>query len=142
MTFLFLQKNYILTFFVSQKEKKTYFFSLWFSRRDEPKYLSLVFQERILTERVFTQREIERNKIIKKIIIFFNSGSFWVVIKLPETVPPFSHLFGSGQVSPLGHPNPTLTSPTYIRWVELAQSLIQVHSIPLLKVIHTGKWVV
>ena len=74
--------------------------------------ISLWFFKREFSLREFSLRE--RNKIIKKYIFIFNSGSFWVVIKLLETVPPFSHLFesgrvGSGQVSPLEHPNPTPT---------------------------------
>ena len=49
---------------------------------------------------------------LKKTFLFifiFNSGNYWVVLKLSKTASPFSHLFGSGCVNPLRHPNPTPT---------------------------------
>ena len=89
-------RRIIFLLFVSQREKKTYFFSLWFSRREKSKYLSRFPKESFHSE----------GEIIRKTFFFiFNSNSFWVVLKLLETALPFFHLFGSGWVSPLGHPN-------------------------------------
>ena len=113
LTFVFTEKKWI------KFEKRIYFFM------KKNCILSFVFKER-------------RKHILKKI----NCHSFWEVLKLPKLFPYFLTFIGLDQVSPLGHPYPTLTSPTCIRWVELAWSLIQVHYIPLLKVIHIGKWVV
>ena len=137
-TFCFFRRKIIFSY-VFWGKKKTYFFTFVFRKRKGKCILSLSsfpWREFSQRERVFSQ-EREKN------FFFLNSGSFWIVLKLPETTPLISpiNFFRSGQVSPLGHPNPTPTSPTCTRWVELAQSFIQVHSIPLLKVIHIGKWV-
>ena len=86
--FVFLEELYSYSF-VSRRKKKTYFFSLWFSGRKEPKYLSLVFQgENYHRESFHWEREIiKKKKAFFKYI--FNSDSFWVVLKLPETAPHF-----------------------------------------------------
>ena len=56
------------------------------------------FRERILTERDFTQREK------KNYLFIFNSGSLWVVLKLPKTTALFSLINWVGSRQPTWTP--------------------------------------
>ena len=110
--FLFLQKNYILTIFVSWGQKKTYFLYLWFLGREEPKYLYLVFQERILTERILTKRFFtQREKKIIKINIYFSQWQFLGSYKTPRNCSPiFSFIWvGSGHPTQAPKPNSNIS---------------------------------
>ena len=120
-TFCFFKR--IIFFLAYFKGKKKMHSSFSFSEGEEKTY-SFCFLGK--EKRDFSQRDNWK----KKNFLF----------SFPETAHPFSYLFGSGRVRSLRHPNPTPISPTCTRWVELVQSLIQVHSIPLLKVIHIDKW--
>ena len=100
----FVSLEELYSFLFISREKRKCILHFCFPREKRKHILSLVFQGE---KRETSHKE---NKKIKKTFLFiFNSGSFQIVLKLPETVPSFSHLFGLGRVSSLGHSNLTLT---------------------------------
>ena len=85
------------------EERRKHISSLLFLKRERGKsvfFLSLVFMER-----EFSQRE-SFHKEKNKTFFFFNSSSFWVVLKLPETAHLISPIYWVGLSQPTWAPKP------------------------------------
>ena len=106
MTFYFFKRITFLLFCFLEKEENIFLLFVIFKEREVKIFLS-DFLGREFSQKEFSERERELKK--KTFYLFIlNSNNFY-----PKTTPPFSYLFESGRVNPLGDPNPTLTNTNY-----------------------------
>ena len=91
--FCFFRRIIFLFFYLSEREENIFILFMVFRERNQN--ISLWFFGREFSLREFSLIEMIKKKLFY-LYLFFNSGSFLVVLKLLETVSLFSHLFGSG----------------------------------------------
>ena len=113
--FVFFQKNCILSFGFQEREENI--FLLLLSRKEENIFFTFIFTDLERGEKayIFLWFPGTENSYQEREFFFFNSGSFWVVLKLSETAPIISPIYwvGLGWINPLGHPNPSPTTITF-----------------------------
>ena len=115
--FCFNKKKICILSFVFKEGRNVFIFVFQRERR------KLILSLSGFLGREFSHRD--RNKKNLFIFIFyFNNGSFWVVLNSKKLFPLFISFIASSQVNPLGHSNPTPTSPTCTRWAKLPRSLV------------------